>query len=303
MKIAVVGSYGVGMTMKVLHAPAAGETMSGGVLSVGHGGKGSNQAVAMARLGADVKLFSAIGDDPAGRAALEFWHEENIDASHVVLSKHPTMTGFIIVDADGENRIAIAPGALEDLEVGMLEEFKGAICNADLLVVSLEIPLDVAAAALMWARKTGTPTLLNPAPAVQISADVMGCVDVLTPNAGEAEILLGVDIGSQTPAELAKGLASRFDGSVVLTAGAEGVFAQVGTTPFHRRALQVETVVDTTGAGDAFTAALAVAICEGQALEQAVMFATAAGAYAVTIPQVIPSLPRRRDLETLLKLS
>lgn len=301
MKIAVVGGYGVGMTMRVLDAPLAGETVTGGELSVSHGGKGSNQAVAAARLGAEVALFTAVGDDAAATAARVFWESEGIVADHVVVSTRPTMTGFIVVDKTGENRIAIAPGALDELSAALVESFRDDIRTATMLIVSLEIPLTAAIAALRIAREEGTRTLLNPAPTSMLPDDVWSLVDVLTPNHSEAAALLGErQERLDEPAAVARELQERFGGIVALTAGEHGVYVNDGVSEFTVPAVAVERVLDTTGAGDAFSATLGVALAEGMACREAVQLAAAAGAHAVTIADVIPSLATRGQLEDFI---
>jgi Sugar kinases, ribokinase family len=301
MKIAVVGGYGVGMTMRVTDAPLAGETVTGGELSISHGGKGSNQAVAASRLGAEVALLTAVGADPAADAARAFWESEGIVAGRVVVSDRPTMTGFIVVDASGENRISIAPGALEELSATDAESFRDDIRTAAMLIVSLEIPMEAALAALRIAREEGTRTLLNPAPVSMLPGEVWPLVDILTPNHSEAATLLGRrQERLDDPAEAARELQGKFGGIVVLTAGSHGVYVNDGANDFCMPAVAVDRVLDTTGAGDAFTAALGVALAEGMPLLTAVQLATAAGAHAVTIADVIPSLPTRAQLERFM---
>lgn len=302
MRIAVAGGYGVGLTMRVATAPSAGETVTGGLLSQGHGGKGSNQAIGAARLGADVSLFTGVGDDANGHAAREFWSAEGVDATSVVTTAAPTMVGFIIVDKTGENRIAIAPGALAELTPADAEGFRGAIAGADLLVVSLEIPLAVALRLLAIAREEGTPTVLNPAPAATLPDGAWATIDYLTPNSTEAAALLGLDESELTDAAAAaERLSTHFDGTVVVTGGSTGAVVVNGGAATTVPALRVPEVVDTTGAGDAFTAAFSVAIAEGQSAVEAARFASAAGAHAVTIAEVIPSLATREQLERFQK--
>ena len=291
--IAVVGGYGVGMTMRVDRAPAPGETVTGGVLSVGPGGKGSNQAIGIARLGLESALFTGIGDDAAGRDGEDLWASERV-VSAAVMTAAATMTGFIIVEeTSGENSISIAPGALAALTVADVEGFRDTIREADLLVVSLEVPWAVARRALELAREVGTRTLLNPAPAIPLHSDDWALIDVITPNSTEAAILTGDGDGS--PMALALRIAER-GCDVVLTLGSEGAIVVTGGEVTSIHPLPVSRVVDTTGAGDAFTAALAVALVENQPLAEAALFAAAAGAHAVTIPEVVPSLPRRSDI-------
>ncbi|MFC9886914.1 ribokinase [Streptomyces pilosus] len=301
MKIAVVGSYGAGLTMRVPKAPTAGETVSGGLFDAGAGGKGSNQAIAAARLGASVSLLTAVGDDEFGRSARELWEREGVAAEHVVTAQAPTMVGFILVEPSGENRIAIAPGALDALDAAAVESFRAEIASADILVVSMEIPEEAVVAALRAGRETGTRTLLNPAPARPLPAECWPLVDVLTPNQTEAPVLLGLGaehgLGDE---ELAEALRDRTGGVVVITRGGEGALVAqssgLRTVPPH----PAPAIVDTTGAGDSFTAAFAVALAEGQPVERAVGFAAVAGSHTVTIAGVVPALPTRAQLNALI---
>lgn len=295
MKIAVVGSYGVGLSMRVPRLPDAGETLLGGQFSDGPGGKGSNQAIGSARLGADVAFLSAVGDDDFGRAALELWRQEGVDASHVVIAEDAaTMVGFIIVEPSGENRITIASGALDTLDEAAVESFRTKIAEASVVVVSMEIPLNAVIAALRIGRETGTTTILNPAPAQPLPDEAWGLIDIITPNQTEAPVLLGRDGGDER--ELGQLMQQRTGGTVVITRGSQGalIFDEHGeqTVP----AVSVENVVDTTGAGDSFTAALAVAVGEGQPVAAAASFAARVGAHTVTIAGVIPALPTRDQI-------
>ncbi|EFE70298.1 ribokinase [Streptomyces viridosporus] len=301
VRVAVVGSYGAGLTMRVPRSPDAGETVSGGVFSPGPGGKGSNQAIGAARLGARVSLLTAVGDDDFGRAARALWREEGVAADHVLTAGAPTMVGFILVEPSGENRIAIAPGALDELDAAAVEPFRAEIAAADILVVSMEIPEEAVAAALRAGRDAGTATLLNPAPARPLPDDLWPLIDVITPNQTEAPVLLGLpgDHGLEDE-ELVRRLCERTGGAAVLTRGGEGALvAREGVTtrvPPH----PARTVVDTTGAGDSFTAALAVALAEGRPLAEATSFAACAGAHTVTIAGVVPALPTRDQLSVLM---
>ncbi|MBL3699880.1 ribokinase [Leucobacter luti] len=297
MKIAVVGSYGVGLTMRVPRFPAAGETVSGGTFVSEHGGKGSNQAVGAARLGAEVALLTAVGDDANGRAAAELWAAEGVDAQHVVVTDTATMVGFIEVEPGGENRIAIAPGALDCLDDTSVEPFRGTIAGADVVVVSMEIPRAAVGATLRIGRENRVLTLLNPAPARPLPDDMWENIDVITPNQTEAPALLGLgpDHGLDDVA-LAAALQERTGGAVILTRGGHGALIAdaAGTRPVPPR--PVSNVVDTTGAGDSFTAALAVALAGGASLDAAAEYAARAGAHAVSIAGVIPAMPRPSDL-------
>jgi ribokinase len=297
MKIAVVGSYGVGLTMFSDRLPEPGETVTGGRFLSSHGGKGSNQAVAAARLGASVALLTAVGRDGYGEAAHRLWAEEGIDASAVKVVDDPTMVGVILVDDRGENRIIIAPGALDRLGVDDVNRFRPQLARADVVVVSLEIPLRTAAAALRVAKEEGTTTLLNPAPATALPDAVWTDVDIVTPNATEAPVILGL-AGSPPlePHELSRLLHERTQARVVLTLGDRGAMVCEGDDCVLVPAVPASAVVDTTGAGDAFTAALAVAWANGLSLVGAAGVAAAAGAYTVASPGVVSALPHLADL-------
>lgn len=301
MRIAVVGSYGVGMTMRIPRFPLPGETLSGGSYSAGPGGKGSNQAIGAARLGARVDLLTAVGEDSLARDAFALWEREGVDASRVVTGKRATMVGFILVDDRGENSIVIAPGALDELTPAHVEGFRAAIAAADMLVVSMEIPIATVVAALRIGHEEGTRTLLNPAPAAALPAEAWRWIDVLTPNQTEAPVLLGLPAGHGLESRaLAAALRERTDALIVMTLGSTGALVSEGAGTTIVPAVRAAGVVDTTGAGDAFTAALAVALAEGQPVPAAVRFAAAAGSHAVTIAGVIDALPRRDAIEGLL---
>ena len=299
-RVAVVGSYGVGLTMRLPRLPVAGETIAGGEFSSGHGGKGSNQAVGAARLGADVTFLTAIGPDAMGDGGRALWEAEGVDASATVaIEEAATMVGVILVEPSGENRIVIATGALDHLGVEHVNAFRGQLANADIAVVSLEIPLDTALAALRAASEEGTRTLLNPAPAQPVPDSVWKHIDVVTPNRTEAAILLGHDPDAQeSAADLAAQLYAKGVGTVVITLGSAGALVNDAAGPRTIPAVAPKAVVDTTGAGDSFTAALAVALAEGQSIDAATRFAARAGAHTVTVAEVIPALPHRDDLDT-----
>jgi ribokinase len=273
-RVAIVGSYGVGLTVELDRAPEAGETVIGRTFRMDHGGKGSNQAVGCARLGAEVDFLTAIGDDTFGQDAVTLWEAEGVRAEAIVTAA-ATMTAPIFVEASGENRIVVVPGALNELSRAHVDLFADRIAGADVCVVQLEIPLDTALYALEVARAAGVRTILNPAPAppTPIAPDV----DYLTPNQTEARSV------------------REARGTVVLTLGEQG--AAIGDV---RVPAFPASVVDTTGAGDAFTAAFAVALAEGLTDLEAVRWGCAGGAHAVEHPGVIPGMATRAQLEARL---
>jgi len=274
-RIAVVGSYGVGLTFGVERAPERGETLVGTLFRTDHGGKGSNQAVGAARLGAEVAFLTAVGNDTFGDGAFELWAEEGVEAGGVVRSDLPTMTAAILVEASGDNRIVIVPGALSMLTPGHVDAFAPQIAAADVLLVQLEIPVDTALHALELGREAGVRTILNPAPAPPSA--IAPAADYLTPNESEAFAVDGAE------------------GTLVVTLGEQGARLRGDQVPaFPARA------VDTTGAGDAFCAAFAVALAEGEGDRDAVRWGCAAGAHMVEHDGVIPGLPTRAQLEERL---
>ncbi|HZQ65937.1 MAG TPA: ribokinase [Gaiellaceae bacterium] len=276
--VAVVGSYGVGLTFGVERTPDRGETLIGSLFRTDHGGKGSNQAVGAARLGAEVVFLTAVGEDPFGDRASELWAEEGVDSTAVLRVPEPTMTAAIIVEAGGDNRIVIVPGALSALEPAHVDEFAPRIAAADVLLVQLEIPVETALHALEVGREAGVRTVLNPAPAPP--GPVPAVADYLVPNESEAPAV-------QDAA-----------GVLVVTLGEQGARLRG-----HRVPAFPAQAVDTTGAGDAFCAAFAVALAEGASDEEAVRWGCAAGAHMVEHPGVIPGLPTRAELEDRLAVA
>jgi ribokinase len=273
-RVAVVGSYGVGLTVELDRVPEAGETVVGRSFRTDHGGKGSNQAIGAARLGADVDFLTAVGDDAFGRAAIALWQEEGV-AAEAIVAPAATMTAPILVEPSGENRIVIVPGALSCLTPEHVDSFSDRIAAADVCVVQLEIPVWTALYALDVAGAAGVKTILNPAPAP--AEPIAARCDYLTPNETEAAAVGDIDA------------------IVVLTLGDEGAELRGERIPAFPAG-----VVDTTGAGDAFTAAFAVALAEGLDEREAVRWGCAAGAHMVEHAGVVPGLPTRRELEERL---
>jgi ribokinase len=274
--VAVVGSYGIGLTVELDRVPEAGETVVGRTFRTDHGGKGSNQAVGAVRLGADVHFLTAVGDDAFGHDAIALWQAEGVDTEAVVAPQAATMTAPIFVEPTGANRIVIVPGALDCLTRAHVDAFAPRIAASDVCVVQLEIPVDTALYALEVARRAGVRTILDPAPAPP--RPIAPEVDYLTPNATEAAAVRGAR------------------GRLVLTLGDRGAELDgERVAAFPARAL------DTTGAGDAFTAAFAVALAEGREDLEAVRWGCAAGAHMVEHAGVVPGLPTRAGLEERLR--
>jgi ribokinase len=297
--ITVVGSYATGLTMKVHRLPSTGETLLGSGYRVDYGGKGSNQAVACARLGAKVSFVARIGKDAFGEMALGLYRDEGIDASHVKqTAAAPTGVGFIIVEAaSGHNCITIDPGANEFLTAADISQCEEVLNSSAVVLTQLEIPVEAAEAALIRGRARGAVTILNPAPVRPLPQSVLQMVDVLTPNEVEAKVLTGRSPeATADPEEVARDLIRGGVKQVVITLGEKGVLIVTASYSKHIPGIPVPAVVDTTGAGDAFNAGLATALAHGAGLEAAVQFAVVTGGLAVTREGVIPSLPRRSEV-------
>ncbi len=300
--IVVVGSSNTDMVVKVPRLPGPGETVIGGEFVTAAGGKGANQAVACARAGARVTLIGRVGDDAFGRSAIQGLERARVNTDYVVSDAEATSgVALILVDDEGENIIAVAPGANMRLTPEDVERARPAIERADCLLLQLETPLDAVGRAVAIARRAGSLVVLNPAPApaAPVPPALLAGGDVLTPNRAEAEALLARPVrtvaeASQAAQELCRGGARR----VVITLGREGAVGCAGE-PVHVPAHRVKAI-DAVAAGDAFSAALAVALSEGVDFANACRFANAAGACAVTRLGAQPSMPTRADIEAML---
>ncbi len=271
-RVFVVGSINIDMVMQLPHLPAVGETALGGQFVQVQGGKGANQAVAAARLGRPTTLIAAVGSDAFGRDALADLRAEGVDISAIASTTGSTGIALVFVDADGTNLIGVAPGANASLRAAAVERDLGERLTAgDVVVANLEVGDDAVRAAAITARACGARFVLNPAPARPLATDVAVRCDVLTPN--DVEVL---DLGFASPAEaLAAGV-----GAFLVTRGADGAdLYRRGQPVLHQEAFTVQ-VVDTTGAGDAFTAGVAAALSVGEPIENALRWAAAAGSLA-----------------------
>jgi len=284
--------------MKVERLPAKGETLLGSGYRIDYGGKGSNQAVCCARLGAHVSFVARIGSDAFGTMALNLYRDERMDVTHISqTSGTATGVGFIIVEAtSGHNCITIDPGANDLLTASDISRCNAAFDSAAVVLTQLETPVAAAEAAMAKGRAQGAVTILNPAPVRPLPDSVLRLVDILTPNQTEASVLAGRSPGKSIESEeVARELISRGVKQIVMTLGEKGALIVTASSSRHIPALEMEAV-DTTGAGDAFNAGLAVALSSGANLEHAVQFAVVTGGLAVTKEGVIPSLPRRDEV-------
>lgn len=302
-QIVVVGSYATGLTMKVDRLPHSGETVLGTGYRVDFGGKGSNQAVGCTRLGIRTRFIAKVGNDLFGDMAHSLYREEGIDTANILRTKDaPTGVGFIIVESrSGHNCITIDPGANELLTPDEVAASLQTLQGIAVVLTQLETSSSVAEAAMSAGRQQGAITILNPAPVRQLPPALMKMVDVLTPNETEAKVLAGsVPDEAMDPEKVAAELIRMGVKQVVMTLGEKGALLVNQNSATKIPGIRVSPV-DTTGAGDAFNAGLAVALASGAGLEDAVRFAVVTGGLAVTKEGVIPSLPRTSDVITFYK--
>lgn len=301
--IMIMGIFVADVSFRTPQLPTWGQTVLGTSFKLGPGGKGSNQAVAAARLGGRVSFISKIGDDPFGRIAQEVYAAETIDTRFLIRSdKHATGAAAIIIDdIKGENAIVVTPGAANALTMAEIEAAREQISRSAVFLTQLELPLELVEYGLKLAHELGVPTILNPAPACELSDSLLRLCDFLTPNETEAEILTGNSIVSLSDAEKAADiLLARGVKNVILTLGARGAFLKNASITKHIDAVDAGPVIDTTGAGDAFNGALAVALAQEMPLVEAVRYSCAAAGISVTRHGTAPSMPSDKELDTLL---
>ncbi len=300
-RITVVGSFAVGLTLRAPRFPVAGETLIGSDFDMGPGGKGSNQAVGAARLGAESHLVAVIGNDLFGDVAVKLYQAEGVGTAHLRRTdERNTGVGFILLNAAGDNEIVLDMGANHLLAPADVDRAEDLIASSQAVLSVLEINPQTAGRAMHLARKHGVASILNPAPAQLLDDALLSAVDVLTPNESELRLLCGLPPDDATDTlELARRVQRRGVRQVVVTRGSAGALVLGADGIPHTVPGQPVNVVDTTGAGDAFTCALGVALAERQPLLAAVRFATFAGALACTKLGVIPALPRRGEVEAM----
>ncbi|MEJ2239234.1 MAG: ribokinase [Gemmatimonadales bacterium] len=299
--IVVVGSSNTDMIIKLDRIPRPGETILGGDFSTAAGGKGANQAVAVARAGGKVTFVARVGDDVFGRQAVQRFVADGIDTSRVLTdSDAPSGLALIFVDGSGENSISVASGANARLTPDDVLSARDAIASADVLVAQLETPVDTVRAAVELAAEHGVRVVLNPAPAQPLGEEILRHVSVLTPNETEAELLTGIEVSSDAAAlEAAKKLNALGVDAVLITLGSRGAFLFDSDHADLVPGFEVKAV-DTTAAGDVFNGALAVALAEDNPIAEAVRFANGAAALAVTKLGAQPSAPTRDEIEAAL---
>jgi ribokinase len=296
-KITVVGSTNMDMVVKATHLPTPGETVLGGSFFMNPGGKGANQAVAVARLGGEATFITKIGNDVFGKQSSQLFDDEGINTSFI-LSDHelPSGVALITVDNSGENNIVVASGANANLLPSDVETVLKRISQIDIILLQLEIPMQTVHLVAKYTAANNIMLIVNPAPANILPPELLKNIDIITPNAKEAEMLTGVKVKNVESAEKAAAiLYKKGVKNVIVTMGKLGALVYTGGKAKMVPAPIVEAV-DTTAAGDVFNGALAVALAEGQDIIKAVEFSCLASALSVTKLGAQSSIPYRNDL-------
>ena len=310
-KILIAGSFNMDLTASCTRAPQAGETVIGKKFRTAPGGKGFNQAVQCARLGADVTMVGKVGEDDFGRALLEAAKGEGIDISHV-LADPDEATGIAIItleetDEGTQNRIVVCPGAnftISAREIGFLRE---AVGNYDMVIMQFELPMEIVETIAEWAHEAGVPVMVNPAPAAPMSDRLLSAVTFLSPNEHEAAILTGHSISVENGIDyddvraVADAFRKRGVKNLIITMGGNGSVAMGESGIHHTECVKMPHVADPTAAGDSFVASFCTVLAAGLPADKALDFASHAAAITVTRMGAMPSLPTVTEVQGLLR--
>ncbi|MWO99480.1 ribokinase [Escherichia coli] len=299
--LVVLGSINADHILNLETFPTPGETVTGNQYQVAFGGKGANQAVAAGRSGANIAFIACTGDDDTGERVRKQLASDNIDVLPVsVVEGESTGVALIFVNAEGENVIGIHAGANAALTTERVEAQRAIISGADALLMQLESPVESVLAAAKIAHENHTTVVLNPAPARVLSDELLALVDIITPNETEAEKLTGIRVENDDDAARAAGaLHDKGIGTVIITLGSRGVWVSANGEGRRVPGFKVKAI-DTIAAGDTFNGALVTALLEGRAMDEAIRFAHAAAAIAVTRKGAQPSVPWRKEIDEFL---
>ncbi|BBJ69719.1 MULTISPECIES: ribokinase [Enterobacter] len=299
--LVVLGSINADHILNLESFPAPGETVTGNQYQVAFGGKGANQAVAAGRSGANIAFIACTGDDDTGERVRKQLASDNIDIAPVsVVAEESTGVALIFVNAEGENVIGIHAGANAALTTERVEAQHASIAGAEALLMQLESPVESVLAAAKIAHENHTTVVLNPAPARVLSDELLALVDIITPNETEAEKLTGIRVeNDDDAARAARALHDKGIGTVIITLGSRGVWASVNGEGRRVPGFKVKAI-DTIAAGDTFNGALVTALLEGKKMDDAIRFAHAAAAIAVTRKGAQPSVPWRKEIDEFL---
>lgn len=300
--IVILGIFVADCAFRAGRMPKMGETILGNSFALNPGGKGSNQAIACARAGGDAHMITRLGADAFAEMADGIWQEAGVTPHvHPMPESYTGAAHIFIEEATGDNAIIVAPGAAGHMDGGDLEAEAELIAGAGVFITQLEQPLAAAHRGLEIAREAGVMTILNPAPAAELSDAMLGLCDLITPNESEAEALTGLSVTNLAEAEAAAdALRARGAGAAIITLGSQGVLYKDGTQSLHQSAQAPGPVVETTGAGDAFNGGLATALAEGQSMAEALKFGCATAGISVTRAGAGPSMPKRAEIEAFL---
>lgn len=296
-KIVVIGSCNTDMVVKSGRLPVPGETVLGGAFMMNPGGKGANQAVAVARLGGNVTFISKTGNDLFGRQSIEMYGDENISTDYIFSDPNqPSGVALIMVDTNGENCIVVASGANGSLSPADIDKARPVIESADILLMQLEIPMETVEYAAKLAHAKGIKVILNPAPAAFLSNQLLSCLYAIVPNKTEAEMLSGIQVSDWDSARQAADIISaKGVDIVVITLGSKGALIKEGNVYKNIPAEKVDAI-DTTAAGDTFCGALCVGLSEGLSLEESVKMSNKASGITVTREGAQVAIPYRKEL-------
>ena len=299
--LVVLGSINADHILNLETFPTPGETVTGNQYQVAFGGKGANQAVAAGRSGANIAFIACTGDDDTGERVRKQLASDNIDVAPVsVVEGESTGVALIFVNAEGENVIGIHAGANAALTTERVEAQRAIISGADALLMQLESPVESVLAAAKIAHENHTTVVLNPAPARVLSDELLALVDIITPNETEAEKLTGIRVeNDDDAARAARALHDKGIGTVIITLGSRGVWVSANGEGRRVPGFKVKAI-DTIAAGDTFNGALVTALLEGRAMDEAIRFAHAAAAIAVTRKGAQPSVPWRKEIDEFL---
>jgi len=301
-RVAILGVFAADCAFRAERPPRMGETILGTSFALGPGGKGSNQAVAAARAGADTHFISKLGADAFAEIARSVWAHAGVTPHVSVDTASYTGAAYIFIeDATGDNAIIICPGVAGTISAADLEAEAEVIAGSDVFMTQLEQPIGAALRGLELARAAGVRTILNPAPAAALLDGMIALCDVVTPNESEAEALTGIAVTSVASAErAAEALLARGAGAAIITLGENGALYLDGARTVHVPALDAGQVVETTGAGDALNGGFAAALAGGADPVEALRFGNATAALSVTKPGTAASMPTRAEIEALL---
>lgn len=310
-RILVVGSFVMDVIATTEHIPGSGQTVYGKLFQMAPGGKGANQALQCARLGADVTMVGCIGDDLFGQKLLEMPREAGVDLSHVVVREgihsgvgHVTLE---VTEHTAQNRIVVIPGANRTLKVEEIEWLREEIGSYNIVLLQLEVPIEVNRAVARWAREAGVPVMLNPAPATELDDELLSCVTYLTPNEQEAsqEMHLPLHIGQSGPRdadlqEIAAALRKKGVEHVIITLGGHGSAVVEEQDLRYVPCVKMPHVADPTAAGDSFVGAFCTGLTAGLTKSEALNFASHTAAITVSRMGAMPALPKLEEVIALM---